>query len=261
MVEYLRVFYHVGFFWYSVNRARLEGLSMSAVLIEDRLPSEVLDSDTYNRIQMRRAIQTRGDPTAAMPVGTAGGLLRVLIVDDYRASADTMAMLVDVWGHDVRLAYDGITGLALAAAFKPDVLLLDMIMADLSGLETALQVRRQARLKDCFIIAVTGRTDAGYRRRCEDAGIDIFLLKPVNPSILQTLLSWESDYVLRSRRYKTTSGVLSATFEQLTEPDLHTSPQFWPPTARIDRLINRLNFMNVDSADKELRISPDRRNT
>ena len=67
---------------------------MSAVLMKDRLPSEVGDSDTYNRLQMRRAIQTRGDPTAETPIGTAGELLRVLIVDDYRASADTMAMLV-----------------------------------------------------------------------------------------------------------------------------------------------------------------------
>jgi PleD family two-component response regulator len=123
---------------------------MSSVSIEDGLPSEVLDSDTHNRLQMRRAIQTRGDPTAKTLVDAAGELLRVLIVDDYRASADTMAMLVDVWGHDARRAYDGITGLALAAAYRPHVILLDLIMADLSGLETAMQVRRQARLKDCL---------------------------------------------------------------------------------------------------------------
>ena len=198
---------------------------MSTVLMKDRQSSEVLDSDTHNRLQMRRAIQTRGDPTAETLVGTAGELLRVLIVDDYRASADTMAMLVDVWGHDVRRAYDGTTGLALAAAYQPDVLLLDIIMPEMNGLEVARQMRQQTRLNDCFIIAVTGRTDAGYRRQCEEAGIDLFLIKPVTPSILQTLLTWEFEYVLRSRHDKATSDVLSTTFEQLTDSNLQTPAQ------------------------------------
>ena len=164
---------------------------MSTVLMEDRSPNEVLSSDTHNRLQMRRAIQTRGDPTAETFVGTAGELLRVLIVDDYRASADTMAMLVDVWGHEVRRAYDGITGLALAAAYQPDVLLLDIISPTRNALELTRQMRKKTRLSDCFIIAVTGRTDARYRLQCEEAGIDLFLIKPVTPSILKTLLTWE----------------------------------------------------------------------
>ena len=101
------MFRHVGFFLVIGVGINLEVLTMSSVLMKDRLPSEVQDSDTYNRLQMRRAIQTRGDPTAETPIGSAEELLRVLIVDDYRASAKTMAMLVDVWGHDVRRAYDG----------------------------------------------------------------------------------------------------------------------------------------------------------
>src|SRR6478672_12287607 len=70
-------------------------------------------------------------------------LLRVLIVDDHRATAKTMSSLVTIWGHDVRCAYDGVTGLALAAAFRPDVLLLDMLMPNVNGFEVAMQVRRQ----------------------------------------------------------------------------------------------------------------------
>ena len=198
---------------------------MSAVLIKDRLPSEVQDSDSYNRLQMRRAVQTRGDPTAETIIGNAGELLRVLIVDDYRASADTMSMLVDVWGHDVRRAYDGTSGLALAAAFQPDVLLLDIIMPNMSGLEVARQVRQQARLNDCFIIAVTGRTDAGHRRQCEEAGIDLFLIKPVTPSILQTLLIWELEYVLRSRQEAATYNMLSTKLQPLAGTSLHTPTQ------------------------------------
>ena len=100
---------------------------MSTVLMKDRLPSEVGDSDTYNRLQMRRAVQTRGDPTAEAPIGTAGELLRVLIVDDH-VTGRHLSMLVGAWGHDVRRAYDGTTGLALAIAYQPDVLLLDIVM-------------------------------------------------------------------------------------------------------------------------------------
>jgi CheY-like chemotaxis protein len=79
------------------------------------------------------------------------------------------------------------------------VLLLDIIMPEMNGLELARQVRRQARLNDCLIIAVTGRTDRGHRLQCEEAGIDLFLIKPANLSFLQTLLTVESEYRLRSR--------------------------------------------------------------
>jgi CheY-like chemotaxis protein len=199
---------------------------MSALLMKDRLPSEVRDSDTYNRLQMRRAVQTRGDPTAEIPIGTAEELLRVLIVDDYHASADTMAMLVDVWGHDVRRAYDGTTGLALAAAYQPDVLLLDILMPGMSGLDVARQVRQRTRLNRCFMIAVTGRTDAGHRLQCEEAGIDLFLIKPVTPSILKTLLTWEFEYVSRSRHHKATHDVVSATLQPLTVANSHSYTQF-----------------------------------
>jgi CheY-like chemotaxis protein len=98
-----------------------------------------------------------------------------------------------------RRAYDGVTGLALTAAFHPDVLLLDIIMPDMSGLEVAMQVRRQARFKDCFIVAVTGRTDAKHRQQCYESGIDLFLVKPVTRTDMQTLLMLESQYLLSRR--------------------------------------------------------------
>jgi CheY-like chemotaxis protein len=149
-----------------------------------------------------------------------------MVVDDYRAAADTTAMLVDAWGHDVRRAYDGKAGLALAAAYQPDVLLLDIMMPNMSGLEVARQVRQQSGLNDCFIIAVTGRTDAEPRRQCEDAGIDLLLIKPVTPSILQTLLIWESEYVLRSRQEKAPRDDLSTTLQPLTDLNSHRATQF-----------------------------------
>jgi DNA-binding response OmpR family regulator len=173
---------------------------MSARCVMDCLPCEAPDSDTYNRIQMRRAVATRGDPNAEASFEGSADLLRVLIVDDHRPAADTLAMLVGVWGHEVRCAYDGTTGLALTASYKPDVVLLDIMMPNMNGLEFAKHVRQQARLDDCFLVAVTGRTDESHRLRCEEAGIGTILIKPVAPSILKTLLVWEFDRASRSRR-------------------------------------------------------------
>jgi len=190
-----------------------------------RLASEVEDSDTYIRLPMGREVTSRDGWTAEPPIGPPRELLRVLIVDDYRASADTMSMLVGAWGHDVRQAYDGTTGLALAAAYQPDVLLLDIVMPGMSGLELTRQVRRQARLNDCLVIAVTGRTDAGHRLQCEEAGIDLFLLKPANLSFLRTLLMVESRCRLRSRQDTATYNVLSKTLQPLTDPNSHRPMQ------------------------------------
>lgn len=172
---------------------------MSAMLIENRSPREVGNTDAYNRLQMHRTKQARGSPTTKTGVGLYSDLLRVLIVDGWYDTANMMSMLVDEWGYDVRQAYDGPSGLELAVEYQPDVLLLDTSMPDNSGLELARQVRLQPELADCFMIAVTGRTDAGHRAQCEDAGIDLFLIKPVDPSILQTLLMLESDYVCSLR--------------------------------------------------------------
>jgi two-component system alkaline phosphatase synthesis response regulator PhoP len=117
--------------------------------------------------------------------------LRVLIVDDHRATTDTLFSLTAKWGHDVQRAYDGVTGLALATAFQPDVLLLDMLMPNMNGFEVTRRVRNMNPSKRCFIVAITGRTDGGHRTKCYEAGVDLLLIKPVPPSHLQTLLRLE----------------------------------------------------------------------
>jgi DNA-binding response OmpR family regulator len=172
---------------------------MSALLMNECLPSEVGDSDTYNRIQMRHAVQSRGDPNAESPICIADDVLRVLIVDDNHAMADCEFKLIRLWGHDVSRAYDGSTALAFANAYLPDILLLDLNMPEMSGLEVSRRVRQQDCLKKCFIVVVTGRTESTLWPLCMQAGVDLILVKPVAPSILKALLTWEAEYVLRSR--------------------------------------------------------------
>ncbi len=194
---------------------------MSALVMEDRLPSNVGDSDLYNRLQTPGTIVARGSHSLQRLLGARRELLRVLVVDDYRASADTMSRLVVAWGHDVQRTYDGNTGLALAAAYQPNVLLLDLIvllldliMSGVSEVALARQVQRQASVNKCLMIAVTGRTDARHRLQCEQAGIDLFLVKPVDLSFLQVLLEVESEYRLRPRQ-DVGSQLFSTRLEQL----------------------------------------------
>src|ERR1700754_3544889 len=72
--------------------------------------------------------------------GMNNQLLRVLIIDDHRATTDTLFALTTKWGHDVRRAYDGARGMILAASFRPDVVLLDMLMPSLDGFQVARQI-------------------------------------------------------------------------------------------------------------------------
>lgn len=189
---------------------------MGTLATKERLIREIKPAKALRRLRGAPIAASVRQPTVVAPMDNFDHhLLRVLIVDDHRANTDTMSMLVSHWGHDVRRAYDGVTGLALAAAFRPDVLLLDMLMPDVSGFEVARQVRRQDRLQPCFIIAVTGRTDAPHRHECYEAGVDLFLMKPVAPANMQTLLGLESEHVSRlSKRstFGTACSDLAATY-------------------------------------------------
>jgi CheY-like chemotaxis protein len=148
-----------------------------------------------------RETTAAGEAIDFVPVGKAEQhLLRVLVVDDYRAMADTLSALVTIWGHEVRRAYDGTTAVRHAAAFQPDVLLLDILMPNMSGCEVAMQVRRQESLDHCFIVAVTGRADEAHRSRCYEMGVDLVLTKPVVPSHMRTLLLLELERVRQLRR-------------------------------------------------------------
>jgi DNA-binding response OmpR family regulator len=186
------------------------------LMTKNRSPREVGDTDAYNELQVRRISQARGDPDAMATLGAVKRRLRVLVVDDYRAAADTLAMLVRAWGHDVRQAYAGAAGLAAAAEYLPDILLLDIIMPKLSGAELALRVREEARLQDCLLIAISGCTDERQRLHCLEAGVDLFLIKPVNPHTLQSLLMTESYRVMRSRRHAASVVVTATPAEQWT---------------------------------------------
>jgi CheY-like chemotaxis protein len=120
-----------------------------------------------------------------------GRSLRVLVADDNQVAARTLSMLVTMWGHDVRTAYDGATALELALAYEPDVMLLDVSMPELDGCRVASELRRRSRFAESFLIAISGHVGEPHRLLCEAAGFDLVLLKPLAPSLMETLLLLE----------------------------------------------------------------------
>ena len=121
-----------------------------------------------------------GDPTKTS--------LRVLVVDDNQASADTLHWTVELFGDDVKSCHDGKTALKLAADFKPDVVLLDIGMPGMDGLQVCQALRAMPELSHIKIIAQTGWGDDQMRLKTASAGFDLHLVKPVDPHVLEDML-------------------------------------------------------------------------
>ncbi len=124
--------------------------------------------------------------TFALPKGR-----RILIADDNRDSADTLATMLQMVGHDVRVCYDGVNALTQAELFRPEVMLLDIGMPVLNGLELASRIRERSWGVQMRLIALTGWGQPEDIRRSQQAGFNHHLVKPVELSRLQELLGAE----------------------------------------------------------------------
>ena len=121
--------------------------------------------------------------------GSAAVRRRVLVVDDNRDAADTLAMMIEMLGHEVRRLYDPHAVIADIASFHPEVVFLDVGMPGLSGYELAPQLRSLPGLEDVSIVAVTGWGQPEDRRRTQAAGFDEHLVKPPALDAIQRLCS------------------------------------------------------------------------
>ena len=114
---------------------------------------------------------------------------RLLVVDDNRDGAASLAVLLALTGHDARTAHDGIEGVELAEAFRPDLIGLDIGLPKLNGLDACRRIREKAWAKDVVIVAATGWGQDEDRRRSKEAGCDHHLVKPVDAAELGRLLA------------------------------------------------------------------------
>jgi len=116
---------------------------------------------------------------------TSSTARRVLLADDNRDAAESLAMLLELSEHEVRLAHSGNQALQIAEQMRPDVVVLDIGMPDMSGYEVAQRLRRETWGEKLVLIALTGWGQADDKRRAEAAGFDHHCTKPVDPDHLQ----------------------------------------------------------------------------
>ena len=112
---------------------------------------------------------------------------RILVVDDNRDGASSLATLLTVMGHDTRIAHDGLEGVELAEAYRPDLIVLDIGLPKLNGLDACRRIRERPWARNVVIAAATGWGQDEDRRRSEEAGFDHHLVKPVDAAALQML--------------------------------------------------------------------------
>jgi signal transduction histidine kinase/CheY-like chemotaxis protein len=135
------------------------------------------------------AAHQSSSPRAADPAPAPPERRRVLIADDNRDAAESLALLLELSGHEVRIAHLGRAALSLAQTFRPDVALLDIGMPDLSGYEVARALRQEPWATALQLIALTGWGQDDDRRSALEAGFDHHLTKPIDTDQLLTLIA------------------------------------------------------------------------
>ena len=117
-----------------------------------------------------------------------GAPKRILVVDDNTDAAQSLAVLLEMEGHEVRTAADGHEAIASLEAAVPDIAILDIGLPGMDGYELARWIRRQPRLHRVRLIALSGYGQASDRKLALDAGFDVHLAKPVDPdAVLRTI--------------------------------------------------------------------------
>ena len=114
---------------------------------------------------------------------------RILIVDDNRDAAESIRLLLKMWGHEVQVAHDAATALATARSLRPDIVLLDIGLPGLSGYELAPRLRQEASLDRALMIAISGYATDEDRKKSREAGIAHHFAKPMDPDELHRLLA------------------------------------------------------------------------
>ena len=113
---------------------------------------------------------------------------RILVVDDNVDAAESLSRLLRMQAHEVRVAYDGLAALAAARDMNPDIVLLDIGLPEMDGLEVAKNLRAVGDGPRPLLVAMTGFGQAEDRARTAAAGFDHHLTKPVDPKLLQSLM-------------------------------------------------------------------------
>ena len=172
--------------------ARSEGLGMGSEFVV-RLP--LIDQEIFEP-----AVDDHREPSIN------ARSLRVLVVDDNVHAAQSLAVVLQLWGHKVAVAHDGTNALDSARVFTPEVVLLDIGLPEMDGYRVARGLRELPTLAQISIIAMTGYAGEDDRRRSLQAGINIHLVKPIDLDFLEQLLgNFDRSAELKGDSFKNSS--------------------------------------------------------
>ena len=153
----------------------------------------------YGRASTEHAVTSRRKQTRLLDSGCLlenqyAGLeltnrgFHVLVVDDNRDAADSLCLLLRLWGYSCRATYDGKAGLKAASETRPDCLLLDIAMPGMDGYTLARRVRAQPFLDNAMLVALTAFSDEKHVHLSQEAGFDYLFVKPIDPLEMKRLM-------------------------------------------------------------------------
>jgi len=131
-----------------------------------------------------RAAAARSSADAGVP----GAHRRILVVDDNRDFADSLAAMLRAMGHEVRVEHDGLAARGAAQEFRPGLAFVDIGLPRMNGYDVARALREGPATRHATLVAITGWGSPGDRQRAKEAGFDEHMVKPVDVDRLQAIL-------------------------------------------------------------------------
>jgi PAS domain S-box-containing protein len=171
------------------------GLSMVKRLVEMHGGSISLHSDGVGRgtrveVRLPAALTPPPPPWAGADAHVHPMISRrVVVADDNRDAAESLGKVLELMGHEVRVAFDGVEAVEAVTAFDPDLVMLDIGMPVMTGHEACRRIRELPDRRDRVIIAVTGWGQDEDRLRSQEAGFDLHLTKPLDPAALEAVIA------------------------------------------------------------------------
>lgn len=175
------------------------GLSLARQLVRLHAGSIVAASEGLGkgseftvRLPLMSAVtaeNTTAEPAAAETTQVASMARRILVVDDNADAADSLGVLLGIWGHEVAIAHNGVSALQLARKFDPELVFLDIGLPEMSGYEVVRRLREDAGLARTKFVALSGYGTERDHLRSREAGFDLHLVKPVDPRSLSAAIA------------------------------------------------------------------------
>jgi DNA-binding response OmpR family regulator len=145
-----------------------------------------------DRSTIEDLVETLGPPSqATKPAQTAKRAAvgrRVLVVEDDIDSARSLTWILRDMGHDVEYAINGYVAVDIAHQMRPEFVFLDLALPGMNGFEVCKRLRRMAGLEGTRVIAISAYAQDEYRQRSKEAGCDAYIVKPLDPAVLEMLL-------------------------------------------------------------------------